>query len=47
MPEYPFIPYSIERLPDAEMLRRGRELCVKLRTGEASGSFRPIRCLAN
>jgi iodotyrosine deiodinase len=41
VPEYPFIPYSIARLPDAEMLRRGRELCVELAHRRSVREFSP------
>jgi iodotyrosine deiodinase len=41
MPEYPFVPYSIERLPDAEMLRRGRDICAELALRRSVRHFSP------
>ena len=47
MPEYPFVPYSIERLPDAEMLRRGREICAELALRRSVRQFSPDPVPAN
>ncbi len=38
---YRFVPYSIERLPDAEMLRRGREMCSEFALRRSVRQFSP------
>src|ERR1700691_2219602 len=41
MPEYPFVPHSMQRLPDAEMLGRGREVFAELALRRSVREFSP------
>jgi nitroreductase len=41
VPEHPFVPYPFERLPEAEMLRRGRELFAELGARRSVRHFSP------
>jgi hypothetical protein len=46
MSEYPFLPYHIDRLPEAEMRRRGQELLAELSRRRSVRHFAadPVPC---
>src|SRR5262249_23769221 len=43
MAEYPFLPFRMDRLPEADMLRRGRELYDELSRPRSVRDFAPDR----